>query len=408
MIGGGIAGCAAAYYLARASVEVMLIERSDLNAHGSGANAGSLHALVISRLGKMADPIWLAAQEPLVRLLAAGIETWRELSEELDTDIEFATHGGLMVAETPAQLARLSTKIAIERRGGLSVDIVTGSDLMALAPYLSPDVIGASFCENEGKVNPLLATPALARGAERAGAHILCQTELRHLQVTMKGFEAQTNNGQIRCKRVVNAAGPWADDVAAMVGVRLPLQRLPRHMNVTERTAPLVPHLVQHVERWLSLKQSAAGNIVIGGGWPAVMNPATSRVAVLTSSIQGSLWVARHVVPQIGKLRLLRCWGGILCFTADGSAVLGELPGVPGFFMLLPPSAGYTAGPVSARLLAELMGHRAPSRTSVVSLSCASMARHEIRWDGAMRYLHRSAPRCCRGGASSWSPASSP
>ena len=355
IVGGGVAGCSAAYYLAREGVEVLLLERDDLNTHGSGSNAGSLHVMIISRIFKSSDPLLVAGRERLLPLLLQAVESWHDIASDLDCDIELVQTGGLMVAETEAQLRVLESKAKVEKRQGLDVEILTGTDLLTAAPYLSRRIIGAEYCGNEGKVNPILATPALARRAEAAGARILRATELQGLESTGKGFRARTSRGPIACRRVVNAAGPWADSVGAMVGLRLPVQRIPRHMNVTEPAAPLFRPLLQHVDRLLTVKQAANGSVIVGGGWPTAVNAETGRIRVERSSIEGNLWVAQSVVPGLAELRLARTWPGVITLTPDGNGILGEAPGLPGFYNAVPPNSGYTAGPLCGRLLTEVM-----------------------------------------------------
>lgn len=355
IVGGGVAGCSAAYYLAREGVEVLLLERDDLNTHGSGSNAGSLHVLILSRFFKSSDPLWVAGRERLLPLLLQAVESWHDIAGDLDCDIELDLTGGLMVAETEAQLRVLESKAKVERRHGLDVEILTGADLPNVAPYLSRRIIGAEYCGNEGKVNPILATPALARRAEAAGARILCGTELQLLEPAGKGFRARTSRGPIACRRVVNAAGAWADSVGAMVGLRIPVRRFPRHMNVTEAAPPLFRPLLQHADRLLTVKQAANGSVIVGGGWPSAGDAETGRLRVERSSIEGNLWVAQSVVPGLAGLSLVRTWPGVISMTPDGNGILGEAPGLRGFYNAVPPNSGYTAAPLCGRLLAEVM-----------------------------------------------------
>ena len=155
VVGGGVTGCATAYYLAREGIETVLVDRGDVNAEGSGANAGSLHTMLVSRFFRSEDPLWVRGREILIPMLREAVEVWRELRTELDTDIELKLDGGLMVAETEDELRLLERKAAVERRCGLDAHVVTGADLSKLAPYVSDRVVGAEFCRQEGKVNPL-------------------------------------------------------------------------------------------------------------------------------------------------------------------------------------------------------------------------------------------------------------
>ena len=362
IVGGGIIGCALAYELAREGVEVVLAERHDLNTQASGGNAGSLHVQIMSFQMTLEDARWRRIIDGNVRLYMAAVRTWQELASELDTDIELHVAGGLMIAETHDQLERLELKAARERAMDIESHVVRGAQLFAIAPYLSErHVIGAAICPLEGRVNPALATPAIARSAERAGARILRHTAVRAISPGNGGFEVETARGRIRCKRVVNAAGCGAGEIAAMVGLHIPLAA-PEvlHMNVTEPTCHFVDHLVQHTGMRLTFKQATNGNLIIGGGWDAVIDPETGLPRVTRDSVQGNLWIAQRIVPEIGHLRLVRTWAAANVMIGAGP-LLGEVSGLAGFFNAVFGDAGYTAGPICARILADELTGRAPS-----------------------------------------------
>lgn len=359
IVGGGIVGCALAYYLARACVEVILIERDEPNTEASGANAGSLHLQLTSPFFLQTPREALEALVPdLMQLSLDAADEWRTLALALDPDIELKLGGGLMVAETDKELRLLSEKAKIERKAGLEAEILSRSDLHAVAPYLSERIVGAEFCPGEGKVNPLTATLALASAAQKAGGQLHRQTELVGLKSETNGILAVTTRGSIRCRRVVNAAGSLAGRVADMIGAQLPLEARAQHMNVTEPTRAFIPHLVQHAGRRLTLKQAAGGSVIIGGGLPARMDYPSGRISVLRESLETNLETASSVVPALGQLCLVRAWASKAVIT-DGIPILGEHPGVAGFYNAVPASSGYTTGPVCARLLADtLIGQR--------------------------------------------------
>jgi glycine/D-amino acid oxidase-like deaminating enzyme len=359
VVGGGIMGCAAAYYLAREGTDVLLVERGELNAEGSGVNAGSLHVQLPSSLFHENEDAMIEARAQTTPLRLEAIRTWRELAGDLDDDIELAVTGGLMVAVTESQLCFLETKMARERHYGATVELVTGPALFALAPYLSERVLGAEFCALEGRINPTLATPALWRAAVRAGARLWHGTELLALEWASGSFVAATSRARIRCSRVVNAAGPWSGEIARMAGFSIPVGAVILHMNVTEPAAPFLGHLVQHAGARLTAKQATNGNLLIGGGWPARGESALGHVEVGRESMERNLGVAQSVIPDVARLRLIRCWAG-RNIVGDNLPVLGPVPGVPNFFNAVT-GTGYTGGPVSARLLADVMAGRDPS-----------------------------------------------
>ena len=361
VVGGGVAGCSTAYYLAREGVEVVLIDRGDVNAGASGANAGSIHSQMYYHNFNTRSAEWIEAFAPVLPLLKLSSEVWRELAAELDRDIELVIAGGLMVAETPEQLRMLERKVAFENAHGIESTIISRSELAALAPYISDRMIGADFCPHEGKVNPLLATVAIAAAAVKSGARIHPLTELEAWAPAKQGFEAHTSRGRILCRRAVIAAGGWCGSVAALLGVRLPAGGRPIQINVTEPTRHRVDHLVYSAGEKLSFKQAKSGNLIIGGGWPATFSPATGLQMAERSMIQANLWTALQVVPDLAHIRLIRTWTGMVNQTPDARPVIGPVPGFPGLYVNTFPGMGYTTGPSCAKLVAESMCGKTPS-----------------------------------------------
>ena len=357
IVGGGVVGCSTAYYLARDGVDVTLIEQSDLNTQASGRNAGSLHVQLQGAFYRSDSEAVLAGRLDTLPLFMEGVRTWKSLAAELDDDIELVANGGLMVAETEAQMRFLAMKADQEKSRGIEVEIIGAAEVHRLAPYLSDRIIGAEYCPHEGKLNPTRAVPAIARGAEAAGARILREVELLGLEPINGGFRARTSRGTIRCRRVVNAAGPLAATVGAMVGIDLPITQRCVQGTITEPVEPFVSHLVYHVDRILTFKQVTNGNLLIGGGWPAHFDPATRYADVLRDSIQSNMWVAQFIVPRVAHLRLMRVWAGVNLRT-DGRPILGEVRKVPGFHLAITADAGMSLGPACARLLAETMRGR--------------------------------------------------
>jgi glycine/D-amino acid oxidase-like deaminating enzyme len=368
IIGAGLVGCAAAYELARWGRRIGVFDQGEMNRGASGRNAGSLHFQLEPRmLEGGGDPRRLAQ---LIPVSLQAIEDWRRLPQELQSDLELAMHGGLMVAETDAERNLLARKCEVEIRGGLPVRVLEGPELRRMAPYLADCVRCASYCESEGHANPRLVTPAYAAAARAHGAEITAGSRLRALEPRSGGWRlrigrpgaaqgSDANTLTVDAELVLIAAGAWSRELVAAHGIELPLEPVALGMNVTERCAPVVHHLVQHVGRRLSLKQVAAGNVLIGGGWPADMASLSPlgpdpRVRLRESSIIGNVAVALEVVPELAALSLIRSWTGIACVSPDHLPVLGPVSGLPGVFIAAGGSS-FTLGPTYARLVSELM-----------------------------------------------------
>lgn len=362
VVGGGLVGCAAAYYLARNKASVLLIEQADINRQASGRNAGSLHFQLEYRLIRYGQE--QAAQfAQIIPLSLVALRDWQRLEDELDAELEVELTGGLIVAESPADVAMLEQRQALQERWGLQSRLLSASEVRRMAPYLADTVTAAGYFAQEGHANPRLVAPAFARRAAELGARIQCQTRVTALardgakwQVALAGRDGRVE--EVTADAVLNAAGAWAGELAALAHLHLPIYAVPLSMNVIERSAPLIPHLVQHASKRLTLKQVGAGNVLVGGGWPGRFagdgsaTNAPTRAEPVMQNVVENLTLAARLVPAIGRLHLLRTWTGITGVTSDQMPLLGEVPEAPGFYVAAG-GAAFTHGPTYARLISE-------------------------------------------------------
>jgi glycine/D-amino acid oxidase-like deaminating enzyme len=357
VVGGGLAGTALAYYLAGEGVDVVLLERSELNREASGTNAGSFHfQIAIHQLTARETERARARLLSDVRLHLNAALLWQTLEDELDGPLGVHATGGLMVAETAAELQLLHDKHLIEEEAGLETHVLDGAELHRFAPYLADDLLGATYCPVEGHANPFLAAPLFALRAVERGAVIRTGVEVTGVE---PGFLVQTTAGPIRANRLVNAAGAWANDLGALSGVRLPIRSEGLHVNVTEPRQKVLDPLVQHIGRRLTLKQAANGTFIIGGGWPAHPEERPARYSNLWQSAAGNAAIAVRVMPSLADVRLVRMWTGVMAFTDDLQPVVGEVAALPGYFALIA-TTGFTLSPMIARMLAAHIARREP------------------------------------------------
>ena len=359
VVGGGITGCAAAYYLAKAGAGVTLVERHDLNTQASGRNAGGLHGQIQHEPFLELGEDWAREFGPTLPLLRDAVELWRGLPEELGADLEVNICGGLLVAANESQLRDIERKAAIERSFGADVEVLDRADLQRVAPYVSERMAGGLLCELEGKANPLLAVPALARAAVAHGAELLLETTVLSVERAGHGFTVETSAGQIGCGRIIDCVGAEVGRVPGLTGAGLPVESWPIQVSVTEAVQPLVSHLVYFAQERLTLKQAKVGSLLIGGGWPARVDR-RGRLAVDLDSLGPNLRQAVEVVPQIAGASLLRTWAGICPGLADQRPVIGEV--APGAFVAMFPFLGFTGGPLAGRLVAQLALGEDPGR----------------------------------------------
>ena len=346
VIGGGVTGISAALHAARAGASVVCLDRGRVNGEASGGNAGSLHLQLLSWDfgGKAVGDGSL--QLRTLPLQQESIALWQTLEQELGADFEMTVTGGMMVAETPEQIAFLEAKVAAETRVGIQTEVIDAARVRTIIPMISDAIIAAAWCPGEGKINPLEATPCLAQAARVAGAVIEEFAPVTGIRREGMGYLVETPRGRIAARRILIAAGGWSFQVAQSLGIHLPIRGAPLQMVVTAPAPPLVPCLLAHADRHLTMKQTASGSIIIGGAWPAITGP-LGQSEILPDSLEGNLWVAAHTVPQVASLHVIRSWAA-MNIDIDGAPLIGPVPGFDGVTVAATAN-GYTLGPLMGR-----------------------------------------------------------
>ncbi len=358
IIGGGLVGTATAWFLAREGLSVLLLERDELNAKASGANAGSVHLQIPIAEYRNLGREWAEHFAPTLTMMQAGADLWATLEDQLSTPLEFFRTGGIIAACTDEEMELVREKAALEADHGVEMEILDAPGLRDRAPYLAGDMIGGAYYPGEGKASPLLATRAFANAAVRRGARLLTQTEVTGVEAGPP-FTVVTERGLFTAESIVCSAGAEAGRIADMAGLDLPIRGFPIQVSVTEPTGPMIPHLVYAAAGRLTLKQMANGTCLIGGGWPATLD-ADGRLSVSHASLAANMALAQSVVPVLSGLRIVRSWPAMVNGTDSWRPIVGEAPSCPGFFLCLFPWMGFTAGPIAARSVADLILERAP------------------------------------------------
>jgi len=353
VIGGGAAGLSTAYFLAKGGADVLLLDRDEVAMAASTANAGSLHVQLLSYDFNDDTPADGGPAAHTLPLAPRSIALWKQIGAEVGDDLGIRTEGGLMLAEDEAGLAWLRRKSEMERRWGIENHVLGRNELRALAPALSDHMLGADFVPAEGYGDPLRGMMALLTLVQRHGVRLRRGVEVQAIERSGATWRITTSKGQVSAGRIVNATGPWAARIGRMVGLALPVTGTVQQVIVTEPAPPLTRHLVAVANRHLSLKQQASGGFLVGGGWFGGFDPTTGRSRPLRENIQGNLWIAAQALPALKSLSMLRSWTGINP-AIDRAPLLGEAPGLPGFFNTVTAN-GYTLGPVVGALTAAAM-----------------------------------------------------
>lgn len=364
VVGAGIIGAACAYALTRAGLAVTVLEAGEPGGGTSSHGEGNI----------------LASDKtpgPELDLILASLGAWRrlgpELSDALGVDVELEAKGGLVVAETADALAVLTELARDQAQCGVEVQPVDDAGLHDFEPELAPGLPGGVFYPQDLQVQPMLATAAMLAAARSGGASVQTHTRVTGVHTSASGaVEAvQTDRGSVPADVVVNAAGPWAGEVAASLGAPVPV--LPRRgfVLVTEPLPPLIRHKVYTADYVANVASSDAGleaSLVVEGtrGGTVLIGASRERVGFDAGlSVPVVERLAAQAVRLFGFLasvRLMRTYCGFRPYCPDHLPLIGADPRVPGLFHACGhEGAGIGLAPATADLVCALVTGDSPS-----------------------------------------------
>jgi sarcosine oxidase subunit beta len=345
IIGGGVHGLAAAYYLAanHGITDVAVLDKGYLGSGGSGRNTAILRSNYLTPEG--------------VRFYDRSIKLYQRLAADLDFNVMFSQRGHLTLAHSDASLRTMRWRAEVNKIEGVSSEVIGPAEITRLVPYLDVSaaarypVLGALWHPPGGIIRHDAVVWGYARGAAALGVHLHQNTEVTGIDVAggqVRGV--RTSQGDIATRTVLNATAGWSTLISDMAGVALPIQTFPLQAAVTEPVRPFLGTVIVSGTLHVYVSQTDRGELVFG----ASVDPFTSY------SMRGSLefieGLAGHVLelmPSLTKVRVLRQWAGLCDMTPDFSPVMGRTP-VDGFLTDVGwGTYGFKAGPVSGEAMAE-------------------------------------------------------
>ena len=347
VIGGGIHGCSTALHLALRGLRVIVIEKDHAGRHASGVNAGGVRQLARHR-----------AEIPLS---IASMDLWERIEDLVGDDCGFETHGQVLVAMNDKDFENCRARVADLRQHGFThEELIDRTELKRLLPAVSDHCPGGVVSRRDGAADPFRTTQAFRRAGIRAGVTYVEGVAVTGLKRHQSVWEVSTKTGRFQAPFLVNAAGAWADRIAAMVGEPVPLQVIAPMLMITNRIDAFIKPVVILRSRKLSFKQFPNGTVMIGGGHLARPyrdeNSATLDWAKLAESA-ATVW---ELFPAMRGASIVRAWAGIEARMPDDIPVIGSSSTAEGLYHQFGFSAhGFQLGPATGAVMAELIvtGH---------------------------------------------------
>jgi sarcosine oxidase, subunit beta len=367
IIGGGVTGLSAAWWLAREGIETLVLEAAQIGWAASGRNGGGC--------SHHHSPLFREEQR-----------LWPLMEELLGYPTEFRPNR-IRIALTERQMQLYRRACENGAHQGFRTDVLDPKQVAELVPLAGKNVHGGYFHHFGGHANPHRTVQAYAWALQDRGGRIMQHT-------TVIGFNArgnrvvgvETNRGALACDHVVIAAGPATGLLAAKLGISVPLASARAEMIVTE-PLPLMP-LGGVDGNGLYGRQTLRGNLAYGGG-PHEWVPTPDRnTRPHSTALQGS--IARRLselLPKAAHARVIRSWAGFIENTPDGRPIIDRPVSVENLTIATLSSVGFGLSPAAGRAIRDLVVDGACSFTDLSIFSLSRFAGLETDWQTRQGWL---------------------
>jgi sarcosine oxidase subunit beta len=324
--------------------DVLVLERGYLNAGASGRNGGGVRAQ------------W--STPTMIRLARRSLQLCERFAVEMGVNVWFRRGGYLFLAPDRTELARVERSAAVQRREGLRTRVVGRAEALDLVPELDGSrFVAGSWNPDDGVVFPWPFLWGYAARAQALGVRVRTFTRVTGLELAGRRIAAvRTERGRVACETVVNAAGAWSRQVAALAGVALPNRPVRHEILATEPLKPWLGPLVSLLGTGLYFSQTQRGEIVGGVGDPE--EPEGLSQGSTLRFLARFARAATALCPVLGGVQVVRQWAGLYDVTPDNNPILG--PAGPENFLQLSGFVGhgFMMAPAVAELYADLLAGR--------------------------------------------------
>jgi sarcosine oxidase, subunit beta len=347
IVGGGIMGASAAFFLRKRGVSVILIERGLIGQQASGVNFGN-----VRRMGRPIEQLPLSNRSRAI---------WLRFKELFGEDAELLLNGHLRLGLTPGHEERMAKYAHDARDFGLDMQMMSQKMLRERFPYLGPEMTAGCYAPHDGHANPRLAAPIIGLAARREGAQVFENTDIVSVEKEGGEFRVAAADGRIfRAPTALITAGAWGNRISTSFGEPVPMIVKGPQMAVTEPVpyaiGPTIGALTDVPEHLVYLRQVARGNIVIGGAGHELIDLDNPRAYVNPRRTLTKLAQAPRLIPALRHLSIIRVWSGIEGYMKDNEPAMGPSARVPGLYYAFGFSGeGFQLGPGVGEVMAELI-----------------------------------------------------
>ena len=356
IIGGGGHGLAAAYYLARnhGISNVAVLEKNWIGSGNAGRNTTIIRSNYLM-LGNIPFYEW-------------SMKLWEGLEQDLNYNTMVSERGVLNLYHSDAQRDAFARRGNAMRLHGVDAELLDRAQTADLVPYLDFDdarfpIQGGLLQRRGGTARHDAVVWGYARAADQRGVDIVQNCEVTGIQ-TKAGriVGVETSRGAIRADKIAVSVAGNSSRLGAMAGLRLPIESHVLQAFVTEGIKPLVDHVVTFGAGHFYISQSDKGGLVFGGDIDGYNSYAQrGNLPTVEDVCEGGM----AIMPSLGRLRIVRSWGGLVDMSMDGSPII-DRTSIEGLYL----NAGWCYGgfkatPAAGWCLAHLVARDEPHPSAV-------------------------------------------
>ena len=338
VLGGGIVGLAVALGLLRHGHQVTLLDEGDVALRASRGNFG----LVWVQGKGDTLPEYASISRQSARLWGSLAE---RLQENTGINIQLQQRGGLYVCLSEDELQKrqtMLTQMQQDAGGDYPFKTLDLQEVREFFPAIGPEVAGATWCPEDGHLNPLLYLRAMTEMFILHGGKLANSGRVERITPLSPGFKVETRKDLIQCGKVVLAAGLGNRDLAPMVGLSAPVVPNRGQVLISERLDPFIHYPTGHV------RQTVEGTVQMGDSKEDVGFDSGTTLDVMAQIAAR----ARKMFPVLDKARLVRAWGALRVMTPDGYPIYEQSAQYPGAYLVTCHS-GVTLGALHEGPLAD-------------------------------------------------------
>ena len=348
VIGGGIHGLAAAYFLARdyGMANVAVIERRYIGYGGSGRNTAIVRAN--------------QRTQENVRLYDEGLKLWPKLIDALDFNMMFFNCGNLNLAHSEAALSAMRLAVCTAQFCGVKSELLDSQQCKELIPELDVSdnitypIFGGMYHPPGGILRHDAVAWGLAKGAANLGVHIHQNTEVTGIKVSAGQIAGvKTRQGDINTHRVLICAGGYSSLLTEMIGLHLPTHSLTIQAMVTQPLKPFLHHVVSSGAYHVYANQTLKGEVATGAHMDPWPNFTTNTTAYY---IKHQAEALTELLPCLKGVKFMRHWAGLADMTTDMAPIMEGNDPVEGLYLDCGWGYfGFKSGPITGKYMAEYM-----------------------------------------------------